>query len=1289
MIMKPTRPHLAALLFASAIALLPSIIHAASKEETLAAPWPKDSYYKTYPMFHQYPDETGKKAWAVYRLGPVGIGIDLTVPAFGMKVKNVEEGSPAEATGKLKVGQIIESINGKVLKDIDPRVLLGNLITQAEASDGKVLIKVKDTPTAPAQDVLVQIPVLGAYSKTWPLKCAKSDKIVRGVADYLAANGNPEGALGHDQALLFLLSTGEEKDLEVARRWVGQMVTKTKNKPMDTTIPWAIGYGAPGLCEYYLRTGDATVLPLIQKIADQAARVMYNGGWNHRTAVNFKYGHMNAAGVHCVKFLLLAKECGVNVDEYTLQTSLRHFFRYAGRGNVPYGDSLPEGGFVDNGKVGGLAFAMAAAASLTPDGEKSVYAQARDVCAAKSFYSTSWMLHGHTGGGIGEIWRSSAMALLYESKPTKFREFMDNRIWHLDLSRRYNGAMTVLRDTDYSRGYDNEMWGSGYAMTYTVPRKTLRMTGAPPSKYSKKYQLPKRPWGTAADDAFYSLAPAPGPGKPVDVDSEKLVSDASYPLLRKLHQPDISDATLLQYAGHPDHGVRMMAAQRIRGLARDGLILQLLKDKEPRVRQAGVAAICYDTFGTSSIPAERLTPEMVDCLAKMIADPNEAWWTVQNAMMALSIAKPEQIAPHVDLLLGWLKHEEWWMQRAAMTALIPIAREPQYAAKILPAVSELTAKNTVGGAISPMMKLVEALKQAKPEVQQLARDSFVQAYEKFPVKLKAPGGMDMQNAVGHLHGGLASAISSFPGGFDELYKASRKVLPGEALPYKHLYFKADFSKFGPELAKAMPTIVLEDVIPEYLGANVDAILEETRWAQAQEQSKRTQFAVGALDGMVDFYREIGINDYNWQVLGPKRDEIQWEYFSYDAGGIKIEGNPMVYIDRLKIAQGQLDKAKQSLAGLDRALKHAVQEKQKRLDSLKGQPADKLQAEADKLQKSVDAQQAKFGAAEQALATAERNVREGMLVGKLPKGMENWYATDFRPTGWKQGFAPFANTDGQLKGVEHRCKGNFCGCGEPPKTLWEKEVLLMRATVELPPLQPDHRYRFLLGGNIHSKQGGPVLVYINGVPVHQQGGFGGRLRGMPRGFFIDKQLAEQFKSGKVQVAVAAIRPPKAYLSAWFEQMKMPPVTDADLAKALTRVPMTCSEWQELQDPETKAEDPGEGKFRYDGKFIDDPALHGDWKAVDQVDTVADFTGTPSGKSLKAPFASLSIKPQGKTHDSNLIWSGKMLMLLQKKEALAMQVVTVAGKPTLFVEAGGFSDKNPKGWQSPLLVFEKVN
>ena len=83
------------------------------------------AYYKVHPQFHPYPEEK-TAVQTIDRFGPVGIGIFLTQPAFKMQVKNIEPGSPAEATGKLKKEQIIDSINGRVLKDMDPRLILGD-----------------------------------------------------------------------------------------------------------------------------------------------------------------------------------------------------------------------------------------------------------------------------------------------------------------------------------------------------------------------------------------------------------------------------------------------------------------------------------------------------------------------------------------------------------------------------------------------------------------------------------------------------------------------------------------------------------------------------------------------------------------------------------------------------------------------------------------------------------------------------------------------------------------------------------------------------------------------------------------------------------------------------------------------------------------------------------------------------------------------------------------------------------------------------------------------------------
>ena len=72
----------------------------------------QNSYYKEWQQFHFTPDPKAPRN-EIGRLGPIGLGLELRQPAFTMHIKSVEEGSPAASTGKLKPGQIIESINGE------------------------------------------------------------------------------------------------------------------------------------------------------------------------------------------------------------------------------------------------------------------------------------------------------------------------------------------------------------------------------------------------------------------------------------------------------------------------------------------------------------------------------------------------------------------------------------------------------------------------------------------------------------------------------------------------------------------------------------------------------------------------------------------------------------------------------------------------------------------------------------------------------------------------------------------------------------------------------------------------------------------------------------------------------------------------------------------------------------------------------------------------------------------------------------------------------------------------
>jgi hypothetical protein len=708
-------------------------------------------YYEIQPIYIPYP-EPGR-IWPMNNYGPVGIGLDLIDPAFTMRINSVENGSPAAATGKLKVGQIIESINGQTLKSIDPRVQLAKILGDVEATDGLMRLRIGGVG-----EVVVKLPVLGAYSRTWPLHCPKSDRIVRNLADLLARQAKP----GHG-SVIFLLSTGEEKDLDVVRGWM-------RDFRGVGSYPWFNGLEGPGVCEYYLRTGDAGILPAIKQMTEELRRQIYCGGWSGRGKAAFTYmagGHMNAAGVHCLTFLLLARQCGVDVDEHTLQSALRHFYRFAGHGNVAYGDQLPEGGFRDNGKTAGLALAMAAAAQLTPAGEASVYAKARDNCAMKSFYATSWFNRAHTGGGIGEIWHSQAMQLMTDGKPAQYRSFMDERRWHYELSRRFNGGIGVHDGGGYDAPAGAGLaWGTYHALAYTAARKKLRLFGAPPTKWCKTYSLPERPWGTPADDAFLSNAPGEyRPGKVEDLSLETIPADASavkgQRLLAAAASDEARDNVRLMLAHHPDYDLRAGAVSGMVAHQRDHLIVPLLRSADPRIRQAGLLALT-GMFKGQPLPDNRVTDEMFELAGRMLEDPAESWWVAHTAMKALTRRSPEQIAPHVDRLLYFLGHEDWWLHTAAMNLLAKVATDKRFCKRVLPPVAQIVKNGQAFQSSAPAGAIVAALKTADPEVQALGIQLLADAYAGIPDPVVAPGGQITPSQTEVLRGRAYSFLQALP-----------------------------------------------------------------------------------------------------------------------------------------------------------------------------------------------------------------------------------------------------------------------------------------------------------------------------------------------------------------------------------------------------------------------------------------------------------------------------------------------------------------------------------------------
>jgi len=1029
-----------------------------------------DDYYKQEPQFHMWPDP-GAARYKIARFGPVGIGLELRQPAFTMHIVNIEEGSPAAASGKLKNGQIIESINGKVLKDEDPRVLLGNWITEAEAKDGVMKMMVKDTPDAAAEEVIVKIPALGAYSPTWPVDCKKTDRIIRAHADALAANIE-SAQIGLNGAVLFMLSTGEEKDLEVVRGWMKKFVEDYK-KPGEgyKTYPWFAGYTGPGFCEYYLRTGDESVLPAIKDMADSLSRTIYNGSWMGRGDASYGYmggGHLNAAGLHAATFLLMAKECGVDVDEHTLLTSMTHVYRFAGHGNVAYGDHLPEGGFTANGKTEGLAFTMKAAANLHPDGEKSIYAKASNISANKSFYNTSWLFHGHTGGGIGELWKGRAMGLVKEERPEPYRSFMNERLWMYELARTHNGVFGWVSDWNVSytdTGIEKRGWGAYIPLVYTLPRKALRLHGAPPTKYSHTYKIPDRPWGNEADEIFLSLTPGEYlPGKRQDVSKELLPTDASKPILARLKDSEVTDETILMYAHHFEHGVRAIAAGTINNQKRFHLIPQLLKSQDPRARYAALDSINSSDKKSAGFPAEELTPEIVGLIGAMIANPDESWWVTMGAMEAMGRATPDQIAPHFDRMLAWLDHEDWWLRQAAMKGLTPVAGDKLFHKQFLTKVGKIIQTSHRLGDFSPLDGIVSQLQNADPEIRKFAIGVIGESYVNFPEEITEPGGQDLTNNVELLLDVVAKDLVKVPGGYDMIYQLGKKRNPDAALPHQELFLEADSEQFGPELKTALKPIIKEQLIPQYIEKNRAALEKEI----ATRQPGR------ATEGLVDLHKKAGNDEYKWKLHGPARDEIEWHYLTFDP------------------------------------------------------PEKKLWEQGHRFREVT-----------------------------VPDGAGNWFTAAFdpKPAGWKTGKAPFANYDG--KPVAYgTCKGedHFCGCGNPVNTFWDKETLLMRSMIELPPLRDGYAYRLLVGGRSHYNIGGGTDVWIDGERIENrkkneatvQAG-SGRNSGVPWGATIADDFRSHFEDGKILLACNGFlrwghRTEKitSYMTIWFEEMKLPDI-----------------------------------------------------------------------------------------------------------------------------------------------------
>jgi hypothetical protein len=725
-------------------------------------------YYTEPPLYHSTPDPKKER-----HFGEVGVtGLKVRIYAgVVLKVEETVPGTPAD--GKFAKGDVITGVNGVALQGRNPFVVLGEALTAAEAKDGKLVFELEGK-----KPVTVEIPVLGAYSATWPLNCPKSQAIIKGAAEYYRRTLEYAGeshsdrdrerhGIGGALACLFLLSTGDDQVLPRVKSYFDELGKNIKGIGDNT---WANGYNGIACAEYYLRTGDESVLPVLQYYCDDARdRQFYGIGWGHwGRQINPGYvsgGLMNPAGAQVATTLLLAKECGVNVDDQTMLGALQYFYRFAGRGSVAYGDHRGEGGLGSNGKDGMVAALMQVATGA--QGETRVYRQARNYFALSMLDSFPALVTGHGDEGRGDaIWRSITSAYLRDIKPEAYRATMNELKWWYDLSRRPSGALGVAT----AQRFDDEGSGAGVAIAYTAPLRTLRITGAPRSKFAKEFSVPVNPWGRPADLAFLSIEP----------DGDTPV----YQLARKLgdaysaepNYAGMAAAELARMARHRNYMIRAQAAKALMHTGAFGELEKMMADPDPRVRRAACDGLTdyryWFAVGKRPIRPEDVSPKMVAALRGMLVDPNEAIYVVDGALMALSCATPGAVAECVPDIVPWTTHEEWWVRQSAFRALATAAQAEGVAAKVLPVLAEMlrreqrpTARETMNGLLARLAPTLKMNREIVAAFQRAVAETEIQ-----PGPRAGEGGYYVQEAA-------VAGLKSDSGGALRIAEAVQARLP--------------------------------------------------------------------------------------------------------------------------------------------------------------------------------------------------------------------------------------------------------------------------------------------------------------------------------------------------------------------------------------------------------------------------------------------------------------------------------------------------------------------------------
>jgi len=554
------------------------------------------------------PDKTNN----AYNLGPTGtqgwmyVESGMTEEARQILITTVEKSSPAD--GKLEVGDVILGVFGQPFAT-DARRTFGLAIGRAEAADGNMPLTVwrKDK----TQAVNLKLQVMGAYSETSPYNCPKATKILEQGLAVIAKNIGKDARFHINE--LALLASGKPEYLDIVRKRAQEVAAGTPDGEAlwsksnhGGMHAWGHGYSNLFLCEYYLATGDKSVLPAIRSYTTTIARGQgHFGTWGHGYVPPMKdgklhgpvppYGPVNASGLPCFVSIILALKCGIEEPELlpAIDRANRFFGYYSGKGSIPYGEHRPGPVHDDNGKSSMTAVAF------TLEGRKPE-AQFFSKMVTASYESREW---GHTGNGFSYLWGPIAANC---GGPQAMAAFMKELRWYYDLARKWDGSfVNVGTGGGTTSAYYAISATGSYMLAYAAPLKKLAITGrnAPPDLW------------LSDKDVAEAIA------------AERWVGEGAHEK-RTVKQ-------LLEGLGSWSPLERTRSAEEL-GKRKDDVLAQLLemtKSKNPNARLGAVNAL--GQLKGRAVPA-------LDTLAALLHD-DDRWLRVQTAEALRTIgadAKP-------------------------------------------------------------------------------------------------------------------------------------------------------------------------------------------------------------------------------------------------------------------------------------------------------------------------------------------------------------------------------------------------------------------------------------------------------------------------------------------------------------------------------------------------------------------------------------------------------------------------------------------------------------------------